>query len=277
MATSICAECLVNSVYVLESGSIAYCVECSAERAPTTAEALCKAATPGPWIWRHKNGTLYTQHDAPEGYQYGTTVLVPAACEVEATGADLDFIAASRALVPALCAALEEQAARVEALTAERDALAQALRANQIELDEARSFLDAPELHDFSAAVVREAAHQRKRWPSEHDDGKAPADWFWLLGYLSGKALAAHMGDSVDKALHHTISSAAVLANWHAAILGKTNMRPGIEEPKAVTGYAQFGEVEGDPQADEIERSEHQRTVDEAALAAVADGGRSSS
>jgi len=94
-----------------------------------------------------------------------------------------------------------------------------------------QAHLDSPELHDFTAAVVREAAHQRARWGSEHDDGKTPADWFWLIGYLAGKALHAHVLGDIKKALHHTISSAASLANWHAAILGKTTMRPGIETP----------------------------------------------
>lgn len=103
------------------------------------------------------------------------------------------------------------------------------LRARVAELE---AQLNTPELHDFSAAVVLEAAHQRARWGSEHDAGKEPSDWFWLLGYLSGKALRSHIGEDVDKALHHCISSAAVLANWHAAISGAhTQMRPGIETP----------------------------------------------
>lgn len=92
--------------------------------------------------------------------------------------------------------------------------------------------VDVPETRDFVAGAEREAAHQRKRWPSEHDAGKAPADWFWLVGYLAGKALSAHIAGNKEKALHHTISTAAALANWHAAILGKTNMRPGIDTPK---------------------------------------------
>jgi hypothetical protein len=37
-----------------------------------------------------------------------------------------------------------------------------------------------------------------------------------------------------DKALHHTISTAAALANWHAALSGTSNtMRPGIAPPLA--------------------------------------------
>lgn len=91
------------------------------------------------------------------------------------------------------------------------------------------SQLNTPELINFSRAVVSEAQHQRHRWGSDHDAGKEPQDWFWLLGYLAGKALAAHSKGDAEKALHHTISSAAALANWHASILGQTNMRPGID------------------------------------------------
>lgn len=89
--------------------------------------------------------------------------------------------------------------------------------------------LNTPELHDFATGVVSEAQHQRVRWGSDHDAGKQPEDWFWLLGYLAGKALKAHASGDTEKALHHTISSAAALANWHAAIQGQTNMRPGID------------------------------------------------
>lgn len=71
---------------------------------------------------------------------------------------------------------------------------------------------------DFLAGVVAEKAHQAKRWTGDHDKRKSPADWFWLLGYLSGKALAAHIAGNREKALHHCISSAAVLSHWHDAI-----------------------------------------------------------
>lgn len=98
------------------------------------------------------------------------------------------------------------------------------------------ALVNTPELVDFARAVRLEAVHQRERWGTDHDGGKTPADWFWLLGYLSGKALAAHLAGNHEKALHHTISSAAALANWHAAILGKTNMRPGIEPPEHADG-----------------------------------------
>jgi hypothetical protein len=110
-----------------------------------------------------------------------------------------------------------------------RDASAE-LGRQSAEIERLSALVNTPQLHDFSAAVVLEAAHQRERWSADHDAGKEPEDWFWLLGYLAGKALASAKAGDRDKAMHHTISSAAALANWHAALLGAdTRMRPGID------------------------------------------------
>lgn len=85
--------------------------------------------------------------------------------------------------------------------------------------------------------MVNEAAHQRGRWASDHDSGKSPADWFWLIGYLAQKAMTAQMTGNTDKALHHCISTAAALNNWHAAISGaNSDMRPGIAGPGCADG-----------------------------------------
>ena len=108
--------------------------------------------------------------------------------------------------------------------------LQQQLAALTLERDELKSQLNTPEIEDFAIAVVLEAQHQRHRWGSAHDVGKQPEDWFWLVGYLGGKALRAHIQGDSNKALHHTISTAAALANWHAAIAGlNTAMRPGVD------------------------------------------------
>lgn len=88
------------------------------------------------------------------------------------------------------------------------------------EVKELNERLNTPELCDFSKGVVLEAAHQRQRWSANNDAGKQHSDWFWLVGYLAGKALRAAMIGDTKKALHHCISTAAVLANWHAAITG---------------------------------------------------------
>ena len=101
----------------------------------------------------------------------------------------------------------------------------------KVENERLDGLLNSPEILDFNKALPLEAAHQRERWGTDHDTGKTPADWFWLIGYLAGKALHSLVSGNTEKALHHVITTAAALCNWHAAILGKTNMRPGIETP----------------------------------------------
>lgn len=92
---------------------------------------------------------------------------------------------------------------------------------------------DVPVIDDFREGVTDEMRHQVARWGTAHDRGKEPEDWFWLVGYLAGKALAAHKAGNTEKALHHTISTAAALGNWHAAIQGTTAMMPGIDPEKS--------------------------------------------
>lgn len=90
--------------------------------------------------------------------------------------------------------------------------------------------LNSPETGDFLKGVSLEIPHQRERWGAQHDAGKGPLDWVWLLGYLVNKAAKAALDGDTEKALHHTISSAAACGNWHAAIAGHdTSMRPGID------------------------------------------------
>lgn len=79
---------------------------------------------------------------------------------------------------------------------------------------------DVPIIDDFWSGVRAEKVHQLRRWGTTHDRNKSPADWYWLVGYLAGKALMSAMRGDTKKALHHCISSAAVLANWHDALGG---------------------------------------------------------
>jgi hypothetical protein len=93
---------------------------------------------------------------------------------------------------------------------------------------EAYERINTPEIDNFLTAVKNEALHQRERWSEEGDAGKTDADWFWLVGYLAGKALH----DVNNKRLHHVITAAAALLNWHSKLTGNyAAMRPGIEEP----------------------------------------------
>ena len=99
------------------------------------------------------------------------------------------------------------------------------------ELDRMHTLLNTPEFEDFSKAVQLEAAHQVNRFGEPHDRAKKPQDWFWLLGYHAGKVLAALKNDDRDKALHHCISSGAVMCNWHMEISGKdTGFTPGASD-----------------------------------------------
>jgi hypothetical protein len=101
------------------------------------------------------------------------------------------------------------------------------------ELKKLQAQLNTPETEDFDKGVPLEAAHQILRWGSDHDAGKQPEDWFWLTGYLAGKALAALKSGDQEKAKHHCISTAAALRNWHRAIAtGSSTMRPGLSGEK---------------------------------------------
>lgn len=104
-----------------------------------------------------------------------------------------------------------------------------ALAVQEARIAELEAERDNPQVADFTSAVALEAMHQRARWGSSHDAGKTPFDWFWLIGYLSQKAADAAVRGDNFKALHHTISTAAALANWHTALAGgDAAMRPGI-------------------------------------------------
>ena len=93
-----------------------------------------------------------------------------------------------------------------------------ALREAADEIERLTALLNTPMFEPFDTAVKNEAAHQANRWGTVHDRNKEPQEWYWLVGYLAGKALRSHLSGDRMKALHHTISSAAVLFHWHAHI-----------------------------------------------------------
>jgi hypothetical protein len=128
-------------------------------------------------------------------------------------------------IVPVAGSELLKAADRITAL---REALTQSSEENT----RLTKLLNTPEVEDFAKGAVLEAAHQRERWGADHDAGKSPFDWFWLVGYLAQKAASAAVEGNTEKALHHTISTAAALANWHLALSGTDNrMVPGAPLP----------------------------------------------
>lgn len=106
------------------------------------------------------------------------------------------------------------------------------------------TLINSPELELFLRGVHLEAVHQVERWGQSSDLGKRPADWFWLVGYLAGKALHSAVAGDRDKALHHCVSTAAALYNWHCSIKGSdVRMCPGRSDLAAVVDAAFPGEV----------------------------------
>lgn len=107
-------------------------------------------------------------------------------------------------------------------------------QSERAELEQLRALVNNPQTDQFLTAVRAEVAHQVQRWGTVHDRAKEPQDWFWLVGYLAGKALRAHIDGDEAKALHHTISSAAALGNWFAHIkLGGGAFTPGDSDLQA--------------------------------------------
>jgi hypothetical protein len=81
------------------------------------------------------------------------------------------------------------------------------------------AILNTPVLEPYAAAVVAEAQHQIFRGREDDDVRKTACDWFWALGYLGGKAAHAALARDYDKALHHTVTAGALLANWHRHLM----------------------------------------------------------
>ena len=206
--------------------------------------ALAKKATPGPWeatdgvVWIDTReqvccGRSYTeccgQYDIKGGQE-----------KIADSGeTDAAYIAAANPA--AIIALIERRRAEVADLSGLHEALTRTAHSNKLlraeierltrERDEARQeaerlsgLINTPRVDDFLKAVRTEAAHQIERWGAAHDEGKTDADWFWLIGYLAGKAL-----NKPDKKLHHIITTAAACLNWHGHATGaQTTMRPGI-------------------------------------------------
>lgn len=89
---------------------------------------------------------------------------------------------------------------------------------SEAERERLSKLINNPHTEHFLEAVKLEAAHQQERWSSDHDAGKDDTDWFWLLGYLAGKAVRPD--SSHEKKLHHIITTAAACLNWHGRASG---------------------------------------------------------
>lgn len=86
------------------------------------------------------------------------------------------------------------------------------------ERDHLHTLINNPQTTEFLAAVKTEAAYQRQKFGFAKDRDKSAESWFYLVGYLAGKALRAVITGDKFKAKHHCVSTAAALANWFEAI-----------------------------------------------------------
>jgi hypothetical protein len=206
-------------------------------------------ASPAPWFWwRTVTGADTVQR----------TVGWVATISERGTTEDAQFIVALRNAAPGLLALLAEQRELIGRLRESIDNLLSRKLTAERERDEARGAADrmrekaeaydrinSPELYDFVSAVTNEALHQREKWGIDADGWKSDADWFWLIGYLAGKALHNPEKSEMtptDARLHRIITVAAAAANWHAATLGTyARMRPGTESPDGASRSAGAG------------------------------------
>lgn len=95
---------------------------------------------------------------------------------------------------------------------------------------ELERLINTPIVDDFLRALPLEAAHQQERWGVDHDSGKTPFDWVFLIGHLATRAALKLQEGNAEKALHHTITTAAVCLNWHRHMRGElARFRPGHE------------------------------------------------
>lgn len=147
------------------------------------------------------------------------------------------------------------------------------------EVERLTGLLNTPLIDDWFEGVRVEAGHQISRWGEAHDDRKGPADWYWLLGYLGGKALNAQVAGDLEKAAHHTITAAAALFHWHRAITRARGL-PVVHMDTGKDAACQTVPLEADKWTDDegavtcaecrvvLRRTRHQRLADDLAIVA---------
>ncbi|MFM0432372.1 hypothetical protein PQQ75_25400 [Paraburkholderia aspalathi] len=89
---------------------------------------------------------------------------------------------------------------------------------------ELNAIINSPESDEFLKGVSIEAEYQRQLHGVDVTEGRFDwHQWFWVTGYLLGKALAAcKSGEgNGEKAKHHLVTTAALIHNWHNTLTGK--------------------------------------------------------
>lgn len=97
--------------------------------------------------------------------------------------------------------------------------------------------INTTNIADFVQSMTNESAYQKDRW-LESDKTKTDADWFWLIGYLSSKALFnpdfgnASLREYAEKQKHRIVTIAAAAYHWWNA----KNSKEVCESPKLEHG-----------------------------------------
>lgn len=138
------------------------------------------------------------------------------------------------------------------------------MEAARQERDRLKSLLDDPEVFNFLVGVQNEAAHQKHTWGEITDREKSAEQWFWRVGYLASRALRAHIEGDILKALHHTISAAAALANWHGFIFQDKSGVGLTSDPdmRRIVGEVKMPSYEDIQNINKVEKAEDIRSVD---------------
>lgn len=94
----------------------------------------------------------------------------------------------------------------------------------EAEIARLNAIIHTPESDDFLKGVSIEAEYQRTLHGVDDTDARFDwHQWFWVAGYLLGKALGCCKtgADNGEKAKHHLVTTAALLMNWHNVLTGK--------------------------------------------------------
>lgn len=86
------------------------------------------------------------------------------------------------------------------------------------EKERLQAYINNPVTLDFIEAMKVEIPHQKERW-RESDPLKDDPDWYWLIGWLGGKAIMDPVKDRdartpKERKLHRIVAVAAAAANW---------------------------------------------------------------
>jgi hypothetical protein len=103
----------------------------------------------------------------------------------------------------------------VQLTKSSRDLLLEEIRQDAVTAIE--SAFDDPVIDDFIEGLRIEIPYQQHVWNVE-DAGKSISCWIRLIHHLTAKIGESDWNHKPDKAKHHIITTAAALANFHAAM-----------------------------------------------------------